>query len=265
MEFIKKHYEKVLLGLVLFGLIGVGVLLLFIIPEKRQKLEETRQKVNKPVLKPLTNLDMTVEEAGWKRLQTPMVVDLTSKHKTLNPVLWQLMPPDGHVRKVEDPDKYGWGATMVTNVNPIYFTVSYDTNSGNGYLVMYGHDSVAYRREDKTNNTLVSLENKNDKLFSLSKVIGPPENPTGLELVLKTNGQTFTIGPGKPFHQVEGYTVNLIYPPDTNIHFPSNLRQNDQLKLEGDDAKIDSIGDGVVVILSKSGKKYQRPSPDIKN
>jgi hypothetical protein len=261
MEFIKKHYEKVLLGLVLLGLIGVAVALLIIVPQEQQDLDKYRQTIIHPPVKPLPPVDMALEDAAWKRLQSHSLLDLTTGHKTLNPVLWQLMPPDNHLRKIADPDQFGLGAVRVAEARPIYFVVNYSTNSGGGYLVGYGREATApgaFRAsQDKTNFTLISTNNKSDKLFTLTQVVGSEENTTELQMILKATGEPFTLTPSQPFRKIDSYTVNLIYPPDTNVHFEANRRKDDILRLEGEDAKIDSISDGTVVILSlKNGKRY---------
>ena len=62
MDLIKKHYEKVLMGVVLLGLTVAVVMLPFIISEKREDLEAKRVSMI-PRPKPLPALDMSLEEA----------------------------------------------------------------------------------------------------------------------------------------------------------------------------------------------------------
>ena len=45
MQFLKKNYEKILLGLVLFGLVGTVVFLLFYVANEKQAQEERRTKI----------------------------------------------------------------------------------------------------------------------------------------------------------------------------------------------------------------------------
>jgi len=113
---------------------------------------------------------------------------------------------------------------------------------------------------------LVSLENKTDKTFALQEAVGSAENPTELKILWKKTGEVISVAPGKPYRHLEGYTINLTYPPDPNVRFPANLREGDSgLKLEGDEGKIDSIANNIVLIISsKSGKQYRRPFPQNK-
>jgi len=80
MEFIKKHYEKVVLGLVILGLAASAALLPFIISGKKERLRKFREDLTNPKVKELDPLDMTVQDVAWKRAQDIYVLDLTTKH-----------------------------------------------------------------------------------------------------------------------------------------------------------------------------------------
>ena len=53
MDFVKKHYEKILLSVVLLGLVGVLVFMLYLIPSDQEKLATSRQSSISPHVKPL--------------------------------------------------------------------------------------------------------------------------------------------------------------------------------------------------------------------
>jgi hypothetical protein len=61
MDFLKKHYEKILLGVVLLGLVTAAVLLPFMIMSDRENLEVTRMGIINRVPKPLEPLDLTLQ------------------------------------------------------------------------------------------------------------------------------------------------------------------------------------------------------------
>src|SRR3954465_10056451 len=89
MDFLKKHYEKLLLGLVLLGLmVAVGFLLMKIGSEK-QKLEELANSLTHPKVQALTNLDLSIQEASLKRMSTPVALDLSGTNRLFNPMPWQ--------------------------------------------------------------------------------------------------------------------------------------------------------------------------------
>ena len=60
MDFLKKHYEKVLLGLMLAGLIGVLVFMIFYITSDKADMDSKRITLINPPAKALTNLDLTL-------------------------------------------------------------------------------------------------------------------------------------------------------------------------------------------------------------
>jgi hypothetical protein len=62
MDFLKKHYEKIILGVVLIGLAVAVAVLPFFISSEKDKLTQMKTAVLHPKVKPLTNLDLTLPE-----------------------------------------------------------------------------------------------------------------------------------------------------------------------------------------------------------
>src|ERR1051325_3495489 len=117
MDFIKKHYEKVLLGIVLIGLIGALGYLPFKISDEKTKLEAQSTSVVRPNVKPLTNLDLTVPEASLARaIGAPVVYNFSDTNKLFNPIQW-VRAPDGTIRPGTET---GLRAVSVTNIVPLY-------------------------------------------------------------------------------------------------------------------------------------------------
>src|SRR5580698_723559 len=133
MEFLKKNYEKVVLVVVLLGLTIASCLLPVIISAKRAALESQRINTTANV-RPLPPPDMSMEEAALQRTQTPLVLDFTNKHNLLNPVLWKKFS-DGHLVKEITGLEEGVSALQVTGIKPLYLIVTYNSPSGNGYLI----------------------------------------------------------------------------------------------------------------------------------
>src|SRR5882724_5492339 len=99
MDFLKKHYEKVLLGVVLLGLAVALAFLPFKIASEKANLESAREALIQRPVKPLTNLDLTVPEAALKRVAASFGIDLSTSNKVFNPVPWQ-RAADNHLIKV---------------------------------------------------------------------------------------------------------------------------------------------------------------------
>src|SRR5438270_9581993 len=89
MDFLKKHYEKVLLGVVFVGLAVAAAFLPVKISSEKQKLEDLRTTLTHRTVKPLTNQDFTVAEDALKRVATPAFVDFSSTNRLFNPMSWQ--------------------------------------------------------------------------------------------------------------------------------------------------------------------------------
>src|ERR1017187_8053235 len=119
MDFLKKHYEKVLLGVMLAGLIGVLVFMLFYIASDRTEMENKNQSLTHPHVKALTNLDLTLEDNSAARLKARYYLDLETTNKLLNPMEWQKTPDNRFVPKKNT----GPQVAVVTNITPLYLIV----------------------------------------------------------------------------------------------------------------------------------------------
>src|SRR6516225_2202117 len=137
MDFLKKHYEKVLLGVVLLGLAVAVAFLPFKIASERQKLEDARNNLTHPKVQPLTNLDLTMAEGALKRAAAPMTVDFSTSNKLFNPVQWQ-QAVDKHLIKVDD-SSIGPKAVVITKIAPLYLTLMLDSvmtsETGTKYVI----------------------------------------------------------------------------------------------------------------------------------
>src|SRR5215472_3975889 len=89
MDFLKKHYEKILLGVVLLGLVGAMVFLPLMILNDRENLKRTREEVISRPVKPLPPMDLTRESNIVLHLQQPYRLDFETTNKLFNPVEWQ--------------------------------------------------------------------------------------------------------------------------------------------------------------------------------
>src|SRR5213075_3265299 len=119
MDFIKKHYEKILLGVVLIGLVGALGYLPFKIANEKEKLNDMSSIVTRPKVTPLTNLDLTVAEESLKRAAVPAIYDFSNTNKLVNPMTWQ-KTPDGRLVRASST---GPTALSVTNITPLYLKI----------------------------------------------------------------------------------------------------------------------------------------------
>ena len=89
MDFLKKHYEKILLSVVLLGLVGALAFMALIIPSEQEKVREIGEGIISGHVVALTNLDLTAQSNVITRLQSPYRLDFDTTNKLFNPVEWQ--------------------------------------------------------------------------------------------------------------------------------------------------------------------------------
>jgi len=260
MDLIKKHYEKVLLGLVLLLAMAAVALLLFWIPNEKARLEEERNQILKRPVKPLTNLDLTISDSIVKRLASPLDADFGRPHNFVNPVPWQ-KTSDGKLIKLEKGNEIGPEAAVVTNTSPLYLVLTLDSvgvstpGSPPGYLI--GIEKQASPQADKRRKkkTFAKLNEKKEDTFTLREVKGPPENPSELILELSDTGDRVSLSKEKPYRRVDGYRADIRYDPEKRS-FPAR-RVGDKLVINSERYNIVAITENEVVVLQElTGKKF---------
>ena len=259
MNFLKKHYEKVLLGTVLFGLLAAVVLLLFAIDQEKQSMEEQRQTILARRIQPLPPLDTNAFVLAEHRCEIPLTLNFSAPpHNLINPVRW-IKSPEGVWSKATPAQQVGPERIQVTKITPLYRTISYEAYNpaGSNYTIRVETDFG--RGQHRGSSRYVQLHEKTPA-FTLRAVQGPPTNPTVLELQLNDTGDQVSIATNKPYRKIEGYTVDLKY--DLERHRPwVNERVGSKLLLAGDEFTILSINlvathQYEVVLSAKStGKK----------
>ena len=132
MDILKKHYEKIVLGGVLLVLVASAALLPVIIGNEAAKLKEQSDAIVNRPSKPLDILNLSTQQVVLQRVQAGVTLDLSSRHKSFNPVFWQ-KSPDGRTIKVATGDEIGPKALTVTKSGPLYLTITLDSiNPGDG-------------------------------------------------------------------------------------------------------------------------------------
>jgi hypothetical protein len=265
MDFLKKHYEKILLSVVLLGLVvGALVFLLIVIPNDRAELEQLKEGIFHPKAAPLPPLDLSEQDNVLQRLKSPYNLDFSTTNKLFNPVQWQ-KAANGNLIKIETGKEIGPGAVVITNIIPLYFILTFDSVETNGIAPRYAfaiEDQSAVipsqRRKRphsaSTNETIYdrTVTGKNEG-FKLESVKGPAENPDALVLKLTDTGETVTLSKGKPFQRVDGYASDLKYDPEGKKW--QGQRVGADLKFDNDDYIIVAIHQNEVILSAESNQK----------
>ena len=261
MDAIKKHYEKVLLGLVLVLALAALALLLFWIPSEKATLEETRNQILQRPVKSLSNLDLTISDGVVKRLDAALGADFGRPHNLVNPLIWQ-KGSDGRLFKAEKGDEIGPEAAMVTNTRPLYLVLTFDsvgaTSGGGtniGYMVGIERQASPAVEKRRKKQTAARLNEKKEDILTLREVKGPPENPTELLIELSDTGEQVRLSKEKPFKRVEGYLADIRYDPEKKSFIAR--RVGDRVIINSERYNIVAITENEVVVLQElTGKKF---------
>jgi hypothetical protein len=257
MEFIKKHYEKILLSAVLLGLVGALVFLPFLINADRDRVEQAKA----PFIgrsKQLDPLNMTRQDNVVARLNSPYNLDFSTTNKLFNPVEWQ-RDASGHLIKIATGREVGIDAAVVTKITPLYLVVTLDAVQTNELGVIYvigmERQAAPYLQMRHKQQHYATAGEKISNAFTLPKdgVKGDPANPDELILKLADTGETAVVSKDKPFQRVDGYEADLKYDPE-NKNFPGR-RVGSTVSFGGENYLIVAIGQNEVIFSAQSNQK----------
>ncbi len=253
MQFLKKHYEKILLGAVLASLVGVLVFMLFFIAADKQAMEEHVNDIINLSVKPLPDLDLTDKNAAVTRLQSPLVMDLETGNKVFNPFEWVKTQDNLLVRK---DTKTGPQMAVVANITPLYLVLTLDsvmTNElGSRYVIGVERQAATTASKRHKQQRYVSSGDKNDA-FQLIEVKGAPENPDALFLKLLDTGEVAALTHDKPFRRVDAYSADLRYDPEKKVFH--GLRIGSQVSFNGTDYQVADLNQNELDLQDQSNQK----------
>jgi len=256
MELLKKHYEKILLGVVLLGLaVAVGFLLIKITSE-RQKIEELANSlVNRPV-KPLSPLDLALPENSLKRLATPVTLDFSTTNRIFNPQAWQLTRDNPPI--LVQATKMGPSRAIVTNITPLYTIITLDTinvQSDGNARYLFGVEKQAAPSGKRGKRQAGAAVGEKNETFQLVSVQGPRENPTNLVLLLLDTSETNSVSKEQPLKRVDGYKASIRYDPERKTWNDQRVG-SPPLIFNGEEYKIVAISSNEVILMSPNQKKW---------
>jgi hypothetical protein len=256
MEFIKKHYEKILLGLVLAGLIGALVFMLFYIGADKQAMDERANGyINNPKVKALTNLDLSVQAGVMARLKSPYTLDFETTNKLFNPMEWQ-KKQDGSLIKV-GKSNVGVASVIVASITPLYLILSLDavtTNElGARYTIGVENQAAPMLAKRHHQQRFISAGEKPNDTFALVEVKGVPENPDSLVLKLTDSGGLAAISNGKPYRRVDAYTADFRYDLEKKVFRARRI--GDKVSFGGTDYLVVEVNQNELILSDQSNQK----------
>jgi hypothetical protein len=258
MDLIKKHYEKVILIVVLLGVVGFLVFLPFIIAHDQDVLRQLiEDSTTSKKVQPLADLDLTRQAAISRRVASPPKFDFSSTNRLFNPLEWKKRS-DGTIFPVTSANQTDASAAVVTKITPLYFVVTFESVETNGLAPRYvvgvehqGADKAALRRKQQR---YISAGEKKD-FFILSAVNGDPADPSGLVLKLTDTGDTVTVSKDKPFQRVEAYSADLKYELEKPVKNFAGLRIGSRISFGGEDYIVVAVDADELILSAQSNQK----------
>lgn len=209
MNFLKKHYEKVVLGAVLLAVAVTSFLLSLHVKSQRDVLDSQLQAKVTGKQKTLAPVDLAGSVAALTALKAAAPIELAGDHNTVNPLTWVY---DANHSLVPIKDRGGAGGLVLEKTNPLNLVVDFIGAAGTGdpyryqFTITREYEKKAPSRRPTT--TSLTEGNRND-LFVLRSVAGPKDAPTSVTIELLDSGEQSTITTNKPFAKVMGFTADL--------------------------------------------------------
>jgi hypothetical protein len=252
MDFIKKHYEKVILSLVLLGVVGALVALPFVIAKDKADMEAMADIVT-PKPKDLPPLDLSAENNILARMQTSYALDLSTTNKLFNPVTWKKNEA-GDLLKITSGHEIDAEAAVVTNITPLYFILSLETVETNvGFRYVIGVQRQGSRTHATQHQTRVASVGEKEDFFTIMQAKGDPAAPDELLLKLPETGEVVSLSKDKPFERAEDYIADMRFDPERLAFHKQRVGM--QLEFGGDVYNIVAIHQDEVILLAQSNQK----------
>lgn len=251
MDFLKKHYEKIILSVVLLGLAVVAAMLPMKVSQEKAREEERKNSLLGGAVKPFPPIDLSTNEAVLAKVKTPIKFEIAGKHNLFNPVLWKKRP-DGQLIKVQTGNEVGVGAVVVRAIEPLHMIVQFDEVSISGKDIKY---QVSVIRETERNPRAARTigVGQPTPLFTIRDIKGPPENPTELQVLVQGESQPVPVAKEKPFKRIIGYQATLDYPLTGVTN--KVVKKGDTFVLPDETYNIVAITPDTVIFEAKSNRK----------
>jgi hypothetical protein len=254
MQFLKRHYEKILLSVVLLALAGAAAWLPMAIGKARESLAAITGTLPGP--KEIKPVDVTPYEGALQRLKNPPTVNFAGAHNLFNPVTWK-QKSDGSLLKIQSGNEEGPAAVKITRIFPLHLIFSFERVSGTGYYIGVHDEAVPGSRKAQR---LVSLNAKTPfgpdaktQFFAVREAKGPAEDPTELILELGDTNEKVSVTKEKPFKRVQGYAADMKY--DVEGRTFNDVRVGSNIVLGGEAYKVVAISSNEVRVSSVSTTK----------
>jgi hypothetical protein len=252
MNFLKKHYEKIILAVVLLAVAGVSFGMLFYVRNKRETLDAQLTEKVRGKQKELKPVDLATATAALARLTNSATVELAGEHNTFNPLYWMY---DKNKNLVPVRDRSALVGLKVDRIIPLNLSITLSATAGTGepyrYQFIIGQEYEKQKAKRGPTTTSLQVGSKND-IFILRDVSGPKDNATGATIQLIRGAEEVALSLNKPFTKQIAWAADLSYSevPGDNGKPMNGKRADDSLVIRGITYKIVAITKDEVVISS---------------
>ncbi len=241
MLYLKKHYEKVVLVVVLLVVAGLAFWLTNQVDAVRTTLADQLQQQIRGTQNALKETDLVAASTSLEKLNVKSELRLDGDHRAFNPVAW-LKNATGFVRA---PEK-GHGLTL-TKISPLNLAITYKgvVGIGDPFRYQFVVEKAFEKKPSKRRPLTTSLtEGTKNDTFILREAKGSKDSSN--EVVIELSGENITLVKDKPFTRPMGYSAD--FKSDTSNREYLGKRQDDSVVQGGAQYKIISIGESEVII-----------------
>jgi len=257
MEFLKKHYEKLILSIVLLGLAAVAATLPMQVNKEKESEENRKNSLIGAKVTPFPPIDLSTNQAVLEKVKKPIKFDIAGKHNLFNPVPW-VEKPNGELVKIQGGNM-GISALQVTAIHPLHMIMSLDevipTAGANGtndykYQVTVIREGAASGGKQ---GRAMAVGLTAAGIGTLREAVGPADNPTGLVIDLPDRTRV-TISKDKPFTRIIGYAADLVceLPPVNK----KSAKVGDQVQIPPEVYTISMVDTNTVVLRDRRQKQF---------
>ena len=244
MEFLKDHYEKLVLGVIVIGLVVAAVMVSMQAGSTDGEMDgfgSTYQGKAQPV-------DTSTYLMALARFSNASPLNFDEGHYLFNPDIWR-RKPDGSFITGEELGPKG---VKIVRIEPLISSIKFlDTgvsSSTRAALQIVRVNAPDRRGTPPTtmSTVMMSVGEEND-LFKLLEA-RPPEAPKEVLLEMKKDGQLVTLAKDQVFERVDGYIASLRYDAE-NRNF-NNVREESTITLLGETNRVVTLSSNEIVLLN---------------
>jgi hypothetical protein len=219
MDFLKKHYEKIILGLVLVVVMFLALQIPSDINGEKRDQDERERKIKTQATNAVTPVDLVPMRQSVQNLNAPVPTKFAEPgHNVINPVLWK-KGARGEMVKIPTPED-AIRRLLIKEITPLRLTIllekelKFSADSHRMKITITDESLVPrVRRRPQSREPKVKEGESND-LFKVVAVTGPADNPSEVKIELRKGAKQIVIKRGETFSEVIAHEADLEYPPE---------------------------------------------------